>query len=90
MKKIPELRRTNSNIEFYSISLDKSTDKMNKFIDKNNYQWPIVFGGDERINKALWKYLNIVAIPKYYFIDRNGTVINVADKLDEKYILSLK
>lgn len=90
MKKIPELRRTNSNIEFYSISLDKSVDKMNKFIEKNNYQWPIVFGGDESINNELWKYLNIVAIPKYYFIDRNGTVINVADTLDENYIRSLK
>lgn len=90
MKKIPELRRTNSNIEFYSISLDKSADKMNKFIDTNNYQWPIVFGGDERINKALWNYLNIVAIPKYYFVDRNGIVIEVADTLDENYIRSLK
>jgi hypothetical protein len=63
---------------------------MNKFIEKNNYQWPIVFGGDESINNELWKYLNIVAIPKYYFIDRNGTVINVADTLDENYIRSLK
>ena len=90
MKNIPEFRNQNQNIEFYSISVDKSLDKMNKFIDKNKYQWPIVFGGDESINNELWKYLNIVAIPKYYFIDRNGTVINVADKLDEKYILSLK
>lgn len=88
--KIPALRKKNPNIEFYSISLDKSPDKMKKFIEKNNYDWPIVFGGSDHINPELWHYLNIVAVPKYYTIDRDGTVINVADTLDEEYVLSLK
>jgi thiol-disulfide isomerase/thioredoxin len=90
MPKIPGLKEGNPNIEFYSISLDKSSEKMKKFVDKNKYDWPIVFGGDEELNKELWEYLNIVAIPKYYTVDRNGTVINVADKLDEQFIKSLK
>ncbi|MFZ6012910.1 MAG: TlpA family protein disulfide reductase, partial [Bacteroidota bacterium] len=90
MQKIPELRRMNPNIEFYSISVDKSAEKMKRFIDKYDYEWPIVFGGDLETNKKLWDYLNIVAIPKYYTIDRDGVVINVSDTLDEEYIKSLK
>ena len=90
MPKIPRLRELNPNIEFYSISLDKTSDKMTKFVDKNKYEWPIVFGGDEESNEELHRYFNIVAIPKYYTVDRNGTIINVADKLDEDFIKSLK
>ena len=90
MKKIQGLKTMNPYIEFYSISVDKSSDRMKKFIDKNKYDWPIVFGGDQELNKELWDYLNIVAIPKYYTVDREGIVINIADKLDEEYIKSLK
>jgi thiol-disulfide isomerase/thioredoxin len=90
MPRIPGLKEINPNIEFYSISLDKSSEKMKKFVDKNKYDWPIVFGGDEELNKELWEYLNIVAIPKYYTVDRDGTIINIADKLDEQFIKSLK
>lgn len=90
MPKIPELRTSNSNIEFYSISLDKDMDKMKKFVNKTKYDWPIVFGGYEDINAELWEYLNIVAIPKYYTVDRNGIVINVADHLDTEFIKNLK
>lgn len=90
MPKIPGLKELNPNIEFYSISLDKTSDKMKKFVEKNKYDWPIVFGGDEELNKELWEYFHIVAIPKYYTVDREGTIINVADKLDEQFIKSLK
>lgn len=90
MKRIPELRRRNPHIEFYSISVDKSVDKMIKFVDSNGYNWPIVFGGDQEANPDLWNYLNIVAIPKYFVVDRNGTIISVSDSLDEQYLLSLK
>lgn len=90
MKKVQAFKKSNRDIEFYSISLDKNADKMKKFIEKNKYDWPIVFGGDEELNKELWEYFNIVAIPKYYTIDREGTIINVADKLDEQFINSLR
>ncbi len=90
MQKIPGLKKLNPNIEFYSISLDKTSDKMKKFVEKNRYDWPIVFGGDEELNKVLWEYFNIVAIPKYYTVDRDGIIINVTDKLDEQFIKSLK
>lgn len=90
MPKIPELRAKNQNIEFYSISLDKSADKMKKFIEKKKYDWPMVFGGYADTNKELWDYLNIVAVPKYYTIDRNGIVINIADNLDVGFISGLK
>jgi thiol-disulfide isomerase/thioredoxin len=90
MHKIPELRAKNQHIEFYSISLDKSADKMKKFIEKKRYDWPIVFGGYADTNQELWDYLNIVAVPKYYTIDRNGVVINIADHLDVEYINRLK
>lgn len=90
MTKVQELKKANSNIEFYSISVDKSPDKMKKFVEKNKYDWPIVFGGDEEFNKELWDYFKIVAIPKYYTINRQGIVINVSDKLDEEFIKNLK
>lgn len=90
MSRIPRLREINPKIEFYSISLDKSLDRMIKFVNKNEYDWPIVFGGDEHLNKELWDYLNIVAIPKYYVIERSGTIIHIADKLDEQFINNLR
>ncbi|MFN5171201.1 MAG: TlpA family protein disulfide reductase [Cyclobacteriaceae bacterium] len=90
MVKIPVLREANPNVEFYSISLDKSSETMKRFVDKKKFDWPIVFGGDEKLNKELWEYFNIVAIPKYYTVNRDGIVIHVADTLDETFIKSLK
>ncbi len=90
MPRIPGLKEMNPNIEFYSISVDKSLEIMKKFVDKKKYDWPIVFGGDQELNKELWEYFNIVAIPKYYTVDRDGTIINIADKLDEQFIKSLQ
>lgn len=90
MTRIPELRKANPNIDFYSISLDKSSDKMKRHLKKTKYDWPIVYAGDKETNPELWEYLNILAIPKYYTIDRTGTIINITDKLDEHFVKSLK
>jgi thiol-disulfide isomerase/thioredoxin len=90
MPKIPELKQLNPNIEFYSISLDKTSNKMKKFVEKKKYDWPIVYGGDEESNEDLFNYFHIVAIPKYYVIDREGVVINILDKLDEGIIMGLR
>lgn len=90
MPKIPELKKMNPNIEFYSISLDKTSTKMKKIIEKNKYDWPIVYGGDEESNEDLFIYFHIVAIPKYYVIDREGVIINILDKLDEDLIKKLR
>jgi|GEM_PF-1086142 thiol-disulfide isomerase/thioredoxin len=90
MPKISELRKLNQSIEFYSISLDKTPEKMKKFVEKQKYDWPIVYGGDEESNEELFEYFHIVAIPKYYIIDKDGIVIRILDKLDEELIRSLK
>jgi len=90
MPRILELKELNPNIEFYSISLDKTYNKMKKFIEKNKYDWPIVYGGDEESNKELFNYFHIVAIPKYYVIDREGIIINILDKLDDDVINELR
>jgi thiol-disulfide isomerase/thioredoxin len=90
MKNIPRLRESNANIEFYSISLDRTFDKMIRFVEKNKYDWPIVYGGDQKSNPDLWNYLNIVAIPKYYIVNREGIIIHVADQLEEDIIKALK
>ncbi len=89
MKKIPGLRKSNSNVEFYSISIDKSQVKMKKFVERNGYNWPIVFAGDEESNPELFRYFHIVAIPKYYVVDRSGVIIHILDKLDEGFIQNL-
>jgi thiol-disulfide isomerase/thioredoxin len=88
MTLIPDIRISNSDVEFYSICVDKKPADMTKFVDKKKYDWPLVFGG--QYNEDLFDYLHIVAIPKYYTIDRSGIVINVADHLDKEYLLSLK
>jgi len=88
MPLIPEVLAANSSVEFYSISFDYKPTEMKKFLEKKKYNWPVVFAGYS--NKEVWEYLHIVAIPKYYTIDRNGIVINVADHLDKDYLLSLK
>jgi thiol-disulfide isomerase/thioredoxin len=90
MPKIPALRNVNQNIEFYSISVDKSPEIMNKYVEKYGYNWPIVFGGDKNYNPKLWKDLHIVALPKYFILDKDGIVINVIEKFDEDYIRELK
>jgi thiol-disulfide isomerase/thioredoxin len=88
MRKIQELKKDNSNIEFYSISFDKTIDKMKKFVEKNRYDWPIVFGGEK--NMELRDYFNIVTIPKYLIVDREGIIINITNKLDDQLIRNLK
>jgi thiol-disulfide isomerase/thioredoxin len=88
MPLIPEIRTANPNVEFYSISFDHQPASMKKFLEKKKYDWPVVFGGYS--NSELWDYLHIVAIPKYYTIDRKGIVVHVADHLDKNYLLSLK
>lgn len=88
MPLIPEIRTANPNVEFYSISFDRKPADMKKFLEKKKYDWPVVFAGF--LNKELYDYLHIVAIPKYYTVDRNGIVTHVADHLDKDYLLSLK
>ena len=75
---------------FYSMSIDKSCGKKKKFVDKNKYERSIIFGGDQETNKELWNYFHLVAIPKYYTVDGDGTIINVAHKLEEEFIKNLK
>lgn len=83
MKKIPALRKKFPEIEFYSISVDPSQEKMKKFITRNQYDWPIVYAGNDEF---IWDYFSIHMIPKYYFVDGSGTIVKVTDSLDEKVI----
>ena|SRR5690242_1881288 len=83
MKKIPGLRKKFPEIEFYSISVDPSQEKMKKFIARNQYDWPIVYAGNDEF---IWEYFSIHMIPKYYFVDGNGTIVKVTESLDEKVI----
>jgi len=83
MKKIPALRKKFPELEFYSISVDPSVEKMKKFIVRNGYEWPIVYAGNDEF---IWDYFSIHMIPKYYFVDAKGTIVKVTDKLDEKVI----
>ena len=85
---IPGLRAANPNVEFYSISFDRSPEIMKGYVEKKKYTWPIVYAGFS--NEELYKYLHVVSLPKYYTVDRTGTVIHVADHLDADYVLGLK
>jgi thiol-disulfide isomerase/thioredoxin len=83
MKKIPALRTKYPDVEFYSISVDPSLEKMKKFITRNRYDWPIVYAGNDEF---IWEYFSIHMIPKYYFVDAKGTIVKVTETLDEKVI----
>jgi thiol-disulfide isomerase/thioredoxin len=83
MKKIPGLKKKFPDVEFYSISVDPSPEKMKKFITKNRYDWPIVYAGNDEF---IWEYFSIHMIPKYYFVDATGTIVKVTESLDEKVI----
>jgi thiol-disulfide isomerase/thioredoxin len=73
MKKFNALKEK-YNIEVYSISLDDSVDKMQKFVAKNpDYTWPIVYGGKQN---GLHPYFKIKAIPAYFIIDKQGVIVS--------------
>lgn len=83
MKKFNALKEK-YNIEVYSISLDDTIDKMQKFVSKNpDYAWPIVYGGKQN---GLHPYFKIRAIPAYFIIDKNGLIVssNVGGDLDRE------
>lgn len=73
MKKFNALRQK-YNIEFYSISLDDTIEKVQKFTAKNPaYTWPIVYGGRQA---GLHAYFKITAIPAYFIVDKNGLIVS--------------
>src|SRR5690606_32353406 len=73
MKKIAELHQKYGNeVEFISISIDKSGKKMEKFLQKQNYQWRFAhFNNNEKIIEDF----QVVAIPLYYLIDPTGKIV---------------
>ncbi len=73
MKKFNALKEK-YNIELYSVSLDDSIDKVEKFLSKNpTYTWPIVYGGKKA---GLHTYFKIRAIPTYFIVDKNGLIVS--------------
>lgn len=73
MKKFNDLKQK-YNIEVYSISLDNSIDKVQKFVVNNpSYTWPIVYGGKEN---GLHAYFKIRFIPMYFIVDKTGLILS--------------
>ena len=87
MKRIPDLRKKYNNLEFYSISFDDEYWRMQKFVKKKAYDWPIVFAGKDH---PLWKYFRVSALPNYFIVDPEGKIlvntIHEIDTMIEKYI----
>jgi len=84
MKRIPELRKSHPNVEFYSISIDQTPSQMKKFVEKKKYDWPIVYAGNDEF---IWDYFQIKMIPRYFLLDASGTILKATDHLDEKELL---
>lgn len=73
MKKFNALKEK-YNIEMYSVSLDNTQEKMQKFVSKNpDYSWPIVYGGTQN---GLHSYFKIYAIPAYFIVDKKGLIVS--------------
>ncbi len=72
MKDIPALIKKYK-VTFYSISYDKSFEAMKKFVEKNNYQWPIVYAGEK---SREWNYFKVRAIPHFYMVDPQGIIVD--------------
>ena len=87
MKKIPKLRKEYENLEFYSISFDDEYWRMQKFVRKKGYDWPIVFAGKDH---PLWKYFRVSALPNYFIVDPQGKIlvntINGIESMIAKYV----
>ena len=70
MKKIPGLI-SKYGIKFYSISYDNDMAHMKRFLQKNDYNWPIVFAGR---GSDAWNYFQVRAIPHYYLVNPEGII----------------
>jgi thiol-disulfide isomerase/thioredoxin len=81
MKRIPGFRAKYPDLEFYSISIDQSPALMKKFVEKKQYDWPVVYAGNDEFT---WAYFQIKTIPRYFLIDSSGTILKAVDHLREK------
>jgi thiol-disulfide isomerase/thioredoxin len=84
MVNVPTLKKKYNNIEFYSISFDKDFKRMEKFVKKKEYNWPIVFAGEDH---ELWEYFEVRALPQYFIVNQDreiisSTVNNLEDELE--------
>ncbi len=82
MKDIPGLIKK-YHINFYSISYDKDFPAMKKFVEKNNYQWPIVYAGEK---SKEWNYFKVRAIPHFYMINPEGIIVDETVQNPEQMI----
>jgi thiol-disulfide isomerase/thioredoxin len=75
---VAEMRKFNAlrkqyNIEFYSISIDRDMEKVQKFISKNgSYAWPIVWAGE---GSSVQDYFKARLIPAFFIVNKEGIVV---------------
>ncbi|MEQ9405813.1 MAG: TlpA disulfide reductase family protein [Cyclobacteriaceae bacterium] len=77
MKKLPELKGQNSNLEVLCVTTEQDMDRINKFIARNGYENTLNFG-IARNHKEIDSYFNKRAIPLYFLISPDGVIIDKA------------
>lgn len=77
MKKLPEVKNQNSNLEILCITTEQDTSRINKFITRNGYQKSLDFGIAKN-NDEIDSYFNKRAIPLYFLVNPDGVIIDKA------------
>ena len=77
MKKLPELKSKNSNLEILCVTTEQDVEKIKKFIKRNGYQTSLNFG-IARDKKEIDSYFNKRAIPLYFLVNPQGIIIDKA------------
>lgn len=78
MRKLPDLKKEmNGKLEVLCITFEVDKEKVERFIEKNNYKDALTFGF--AMNKKIMdSYFDIRAIPLYYLVSPDGVVIDKA------------
>ena len=77
MKKLPELKTQNNNLEILCVTTEQDTEKVDRFIRRNGYYTSLNFG-IARNKKEIDSYFNKRAIPLYFLVSPEGIIIDKA------------
>ena len=67
------LNKYGDRLQIISISEDDTFEKMKKFVDKKNYQWDFLYGGEDH---QLARQLGVNYFPTYFILDKDRKIIN--------------
>ena len=82
VKNIPNIKKVydkyhKSGFEVVGISRDRSRERLESFVNKNNLDWPQFFDGKGDMEDHLAKKYKIYGVPEYWLVDKEGYLVNM-------------